>query len=81
MKTPMQEMLERVKWYRDSETSPLVVSRLNSIYVDILGMFEKEKEVIVNAYIDGYNSDCLSEQDSSDFAEQYYNNNFNTNEK
>ena len=42
----MQELLERVKEYRDSETSPLVISRLNSICVDILGMLEKEKEVM-----------------------------------
>jgi hypothetical protein len=44
MKTPMQELLERVKEYRDSETSPLVISRLNSICVDVIGMLEKEKE-------------------------------------
>jgi hypothetical protein len=37
-----------------------------------------EKDQIVNAWIDGDNSDCLSEQDSSDFAEQYYNETFNT---
>ena len=48
MKTPMQELLERVKEYRDSETSPLVKSRLNSVYVDIVGMLEKEKEVMVD---------------------------------
>ena len=28
----MQELLERVKEYRDSETSPLVISRLNIAY-------------------------------------------------
>ena len=48
MKTPMQELLERVKEYRDSETSPLVISRLNSVCVDIVGMLEKEKEVMVD---------------------------------
>jgi hypothetical protein len=42
---------------------------------------EIEKEQIKDAWIDGDNSDCLSEQDSSDFAEQYYNETFNTNEK
>jgi hypothetical protein len=42
---------------------------------------EMEKEQIIDAWIDGDNSDCLSEQDSSDFAEQYYNETFNTKEK
>ena len=42
---------------------------------------EKEKEVIINAFINGDNSDCLQEQDSRLFAEQYYNENFNTKEK
>ena len=42
---------------------------------------EMEKEQIKDAWIDGDNSDCLSEQDSSDFAEQYYNETFNTKEK
>jgi len=46
MKTPIRELLERVKEYRDSETSPLVISRLNSLCVDIIGMLEKEKEFI-----------------------------------
>jgi hypothetical protein len=39
---------------------------------------QEEKEQIKDAWIDGDNSDCLSEQDSSDFAEQYYNETFNT---
>ena len=34
---------------------------------------EMEKEQIMGAWIDGNNSDCLSEQDSSDFAKQYNN--------
>lgn len=42
---------------------------------------QMEKEQIKDAWIDGDNSDCLSEQDSSDFAEQYYNETFNTEEK
>ena len=42
---------------------------------------EKDKEVIINAFINGDNSDCLQEQDSRLFAEQYYNENFNTKEK
>jgi hypothetical protein len=38
-----------------------------------------EKKQIVEAWVRGDNSDCLSEQDSSDFAEQYYNETFNIN--
>ena len=44
----MQELLERVQEYRDSETSPIVISRLNSVCVDILVMLEKEKEAMVD---------------------------------
>ncbi len=40
-----------------------------------------EKKQIIDAWVDGDNSDCLSEQDSSDFAERYYNETFNTNNK
>jgi hypothetical protein len=39
---------------------------------------EMEKEQIIDAWVDGDNSDCLSEQDSSYFAEHYYNETFNT---
>jgi hypothetical protein len=42
---------------------------------------EMEKKQIMGAWVDGDNSDCLSEQDSSDFAEQYYNKTFNNKEK
>jgi len=34
---------------------------------------EMEKEQIKDAWVHGDQSDCLSDQDSSDFAEQYYN--------
>jgi hypothetical protein len=44
---------------------------------EIIQAKEMEKEQIKDAWIDGDNSDCLSEQDSSDFAEQYYNETFN----
>jgi hypothetical protein len=49
------------------------------MYEDIEQAKEIEKEQIKDAWIDGENSDCLSEQDSSDFAEQYYNETFNIN--
>ena len=57
MKTPMQELLERVKEYRDSETDVIVKSRLNSVCVDIVGMLEKEKEVMQDFATD-YEREC-----------------------
>ena len=75
MKTPMQELLERVQEYRDSETSPLVISRLNSVCVDIVGMLEKEKEVMESAWQDG-----MYECDGDGTFEDFYKT-FNTKEK
>jgi len=75
MKTPMQEMLERVKEYRDLESSPLAISRLNSVYIDILGMLEKEKQQIMDAHINGQSEfdNGAYRQEVIDNAEQYYN--------
>ena len=72
MKTAMQEMLERVKEYRDLETSLPVVSRLNSIYVDLLGMLEKEKEQIVGAHYQGYRESIGTTEVSEEYYEQTY---------
>jgi hypothetical protein len=80
-KTPIQELLERVKEYRDLENSPLVISRLNSICVDVFGMLDKEKEVIKNAYIEGCCYGVFCESTDKKRAEQYYNETFNTKEK
>ena len=83
MKTPMQELLERVKEYRDSETSPLVISRLNSVCVDIVGMLEKEKEVIVRSFMNVSDDRDTRLEDVylREFAEDYYNETFNTKER
>ncbi len=75
MKTAMQELLERVREYRDLETSLIAISRLNSVYVDILGMLEKEKEQIMNAYYDG------GRFPSGVGSNEYYDKTFNTKEK
>lgn len=77
MKTPMQELLEKVQEYRDAETSPIVVSRLNSVCVDIIGMFEKEKETIVN-----FTYKCRNVMAADEFAiTHWYDKTFNTEEK
>ena len=77
MKTPMQEILERVQEYRDAETSPLVVSRLNSVCVDILGMLEKEKEAMCE-FAERYLDSIPKEHPS---VEDVYNETFNTKEE
>jgi hypothetical protein len=59
-------------------TSEELVGNINNWFEQAKAM---EKEQIMNAWIDGDNSDCLSEQDSSDFAKQYYNETFTTDEK
>lgn len=82
MKTAMQEMLERVKEYRDSESSPLAISILNSVYVDILGMLDKEKEQIMDAHSDGaLHTDWDENTSVIENAQDYYNETFNTKEK
>ena len=73
----MQELLERVQEYRDAETSPIVVSRLNSVCVDIIGMLEKEKETIVN-----FTYNCRNLMAADEFAiTHWYDKTFNTKEK
>ena len=84
MKTAIQEAISQLKEFRDDEMAAgwegeaYAYDTAISILKDLL---EKEKEQIMGAWVDGDNSDCLSEQDSSDFAEQYYNETVNTREK
>jgi len=40
---------------------------------------EMEKERIENAFCNGDNTDCTSEQNIEEFAEQYYNETYNQN--
>ena len=74
MKTPMQEMLE---WVRaalpmDLETPRLIEEKIES-------MLEKEKEVIMDAWID--DRFPLDKEWAKRCAESYYNEHFNTKEK
>jgi hypothetical protein len=84
MKTAIQEAISELKEIRDEE---MAAGWEGEAYaydtaIDILkNLLEKEKEQIMGAWVDGDKSDCLSEQDSSDFAEQYYNKTFNTNDE
>ena len=78
MKTPMQELLERVKEYRDSETSPLVISRLNNICVAIFCMLEEEEDKIMDAYDAGLFDGSIIPYTSDDVDDNYFNKTFNT---
>jgi hypothetical protein len=45
-------------------------------YVILTKAKEMEKEQIIDAFWNGDNSDCTSEQNTKEFAEQYYNETF-----
>ncbi len=70
MKTPMQEILE---WVRATLPMDLDTSRM--IEQKIEAMLEKEKEVIMDAYIFGIQDEYVIG------SQRYYNETFNTKEK
>ena len=70
MKTPMQELLE---WVR--ATLPMDLDWPMMIEQKIESLLEKEKEVIMDAYIFGIQDEYVIGPQS------YYNENFNTKEK
>jgi hypothetical protein len=65
-KTAMQELIFELKLI---EAYPMITLVLR-IANDLL---DKEKEQIIDAFWNGDNSDCTSEQNAKEFAEQYYN--------
>ena len=70
MNTPMQELLE---WVR--ATLPMDLDTPRMIEQKIESMLEKEKEVIMNAYIFGIQDEYVIG------SQRYYNETFNTKEK
>jgi hypothetical protein len=44
-------------------------------------LLEMEKEKIINAFWNGDNTDCTSEQNIKDFAQQYYNKTYGDDKK
>ena len=79
-KTAMQEMIAYFEIFKGKDKSNQAMPLGIAISI-AKSLLEQEKEQIMDAWINGDNSDCLSEQDSSDFAEQYYNETFKANEK
>ena len=74
----MQELIDRIKLLKYSEVNEQAWDAYDAVMDLAESLLKKEKEQIVEAWVHGDNSDCLSEQDSSDFAEQYYNETFKT---
>jgi len=79
METPIQELIEEIKEFRDGESSPSVIHRLNIVLLMAESMLKKEWEEIIDAHMDGQCDDT----DGTPFekADQYYNDTFNTKEK
>jgi len=54
------------------------ITKNNMLAIDAISLAkEMEKQQIIDAFWNGDNSDCISEQNSKEFAEQYYNETFN----
>jgi hypothetical protein len=76
--TAMQELKEFCE-YRLTKATNENKSAWNMILAKIEddGLIETEKQQLIDAFWNGDNSDCTSEQNSKEFAEQYYNETFN----
>ena len=70
MKTPMQELIEKL-----NNVKPTEFCSIETIKGWAEAMLEKEKEQIIDAWWDG-----VSNWDNESTAEQYYNETFNTKE-
>ena len=81
MKTPIQELIEKIKFARKMCDDPSmemdIYHTLDVLTSEAEAMLEKEKEVIMNAYTAG-ESDGTHEMNS---ALNYFNQTFNTKEK
>ncbi len=77
MKTAMQELLELCKHYQATFQNPIgeIVKKIES------ELLEKEKEQIMDAWIEGGECGYLSQESDRVLAEQYYNETFNTNKQ
>jgi hypothetical protein len=69
MKTPTQEVYENFNKMSDADFKSWMLN------TDLL---EKEKEMIMNAYIEGCNDNILCESTDKQRAKEYYNETFNT---
>lgn len=74
----MQELIDDLREFRDEQTSPLVISRMNKVLLKASSMLEKEKEQIVNAYLESTSQFAHDARiDYPRSPEEYYNETFN----
>ena len=73
MKTPIQEAIEKVQSLRKIDG---VINPIGVVESILTKMLEKEKEVIIDAHIDGQFDE--TEGYPIEIAEDYYNETFNT---
>jgi hypothetical protein len=57
----------------DAILDKLSIEQINKIHDLSLQAKEMEKQQIINAFWNGDNTDCTSEQNIEEFADQYYN--------
>lgn len=83
MKTPLQEVIEVIKEYRDMGTCD--EETCNTILIHIASMLQEEKHCIIGAYEFGWDDGANNYRPVSDViyedGEDYYNKKFNTKEK
>jgi hypothetical protein len=82
MKTSMQELLGLVEQMFNNAKTIEIESSMNDV-INIITQegLPKEKEQIMDAWIEGGEYGYLSQESDRVLAEQYYNETFNTNEK
>ena len=82
MKTAMQELIDRLdktEKQLDKENNLVMSSALFAAKQMALEFLEKEKEQLIKAHIDGFDH-IVVDFKKQEYAEQYYNENYNQNE-
>ena len=71
MKTAVEWLIEQIK--SDQYQKALSLSEWMKVFEQAKAI---EKEQIIDAFWNGDNTDCISEQNAKEFAEKYYNETF-----
>ena len=88
MKTPMQDLIEKLKSQRERQislmTNQLMIDTVDAVFTYAIEnaelMLEKEKQVIIDTHLDAY-IDMNMAFRGADRADEYYAKTFNTKDK